>query len=394
MNADWNRTDDGYAGNGIVGESRVRVLVSSYTDFDKLAHLPKGNEGQGIRCFTLDYEKKELRDEKLVSTFANPNPAFMRMDNDRLYVVNERIDENGIVSAFKVLPSGGLKLLKQLDAAGKSTCYVHKDRLSNFCLIVNYWDATVSVAKLDKDGSPVEITSVHRRPGFDYCSRHCPDRAEHLAHRQGWSHTHCVVPSPDDKFFFVPDLGEDKIHQFELNRDNGELRFVASTQVEEGHGPRHFIFHSDGNVAYAVNELDSTVDVLKYDANANKNGPALTVVQTVSTVAPGLKQKSHCAEIKLRPDGRFLYVANRFSDTIAIFAVQVDGDYKLSLVGIQSSLGCTPRHFSFYNNLMIVANTDNDSVVLFEVDHRTGLLQYTGKTYRVCSPNYVHVIVA
>mmetsp|Transcript_33009 Transcript_33009/g.129604 ORF Transcript_33009/g.129604 Transcript_33009/m.129604 type:complete len:190 (-) Transcript_33009:950-1519(-) len=152
-------------------------------------------------------------------------------------------------------------------------------------------------------------------------------------------------------------------------------------------------FHA-GNVAYAVNELDSTVDVLKYDANANKNGPALTVVQTVSTVAPGLKQKSHCAEIKLRPDGRFLYVANRFSDTIAIFAVQVDGDYKLSLVGIQSSLGCTPRHFSFYNNLMIVANTDNDSVVLFEVDHRTGLLQYTGKTYRVCSPNYVHVIVA
>jgi len=135
------------------------------------------------------------------------------------------------------------------------------------------------------------------------------------------------------------------------------------------------------------------VDVLSYEDKGD-NECALQVVQTVSTIPPGLKQKSHCAEIKVGPSGRFLYVANRFSDSIAIFSIDVDNTCKLKMVSIQSAFGCTPRHFSFYKDVMIVTNTDNDSLVLFEVDEKTGLLKYTGNRYNVPAPNYVLILPA
>ena len=33
-------------------------------------------------------------------------------------------------------------------------------------------------------------------------------------------------------------------------------------------GPRHLVFHPNGRWVYNVNELDSTVDVLQWDAEA------------------------------------------------------------------------------------------------------------------------------
>mmetsp|Transcript_12453 Transcript_12453/g.37975 ORF Transcript_12453/g.37975 Transcript_12453/m.37975 type:complete len:254 (-) Transcript_12453:2462-3223(-) len=251
MDAVWNRVEDGFTGNGrseIEAEDEVKVLVSTYTSFDVLAHLPKGTEGAGIYSFTLDARRRELRSNGTVNAQANPNPAFMRAAGSCLYVVNERIDQNGVIHAYRMGPSGSLELINTLDAAGKSTCYVHKDRLSQYAIIVNYWDATVSVAAVGHDGSLREITDVHRRPGFEYCVQYSPDRPEHLARRQGWSHTHCVIPSPDDKYFFVPDLGEDKIHQFVLDRSRGKLTYVSAVELAVGHGPRHFIFHPKGNM--------------------------------------------------------------------------------------------------------------------------------------------------
>mmetsp|Transcript_17289 Transcript_17289/g.37574 ORF Transcript_17289/g.37574 Transcript_17289/m.37574 type:complete len:437 (-) Transcript_17289:258-1568(-) len=421
MDRDWSRMAD------------AKVYVSSYSDYSVLAHLPHGTESDGLYGFRLNTKTTELRPMPLhvatnangassrVERDANPNPAFMRIYGNELHVVNERIDANGELFVYSVDErTGAIQLKSRADAAGRSTCYSHKDSSGNWVLLINYWDATISVIELLPNGKLGNLADVHRRPGFEYCQREGPDRGEHLRHRQGWSHTHCIVPAPGTRkdtacaLYFVPDLGENCIHQLVLNRDNGTLTHAGMLELAEGHGPRHLVFHSNGMLGFVVNELDSTVDVLDFDAERasllvakggadfdenNERYVCLRVVQTISTLPDGFHGKSHCAEIKVGPDGRFLYVANRFSDTLAVFRINVDasgedGDEILRRVEVVSSEGRTPRHFSFdpTGQLMVVANTDNDMVCIFAVNPVDGTLLFTGRKYRVPSPNYVLVV--
>uniref|UniRef100_A0A7S0ZJ75 6-phosphogluconolactonase n=1 Tax=Timspurckia oligopyrenoides TaxID=708627 RepID=A0A7S0ZJ75_9RHOD len=404
---------------------KAKVYVSSYSNYDVLAHLPHGTESEGIYGFHFTPESAELTPmattgkSALLDASCGPNPAFMKVYEDRLYVVNERIDTEGSLSVYQIdEKTGAIALQSQVNAAGRSTCYIHLDASEKWILLINYWDATLSVVEHMPNGQMGKVVDVHRRPGFDYCKNENPDRAEHLAHRQGWSHAHCVVPGPrldaNDRFglYFVPDLGEECIHQFVLDRETGALSYTGRLRLKAGHGPRHMVFHPCGEFGFVVNELDSTVDLLRYDlekaqqlvssfdASSKSDWSdsdemhCLSVVQTISTLPEGFKGKSHCAEIKVGPDGRFLYVANRFSDTIAVFRIDSENGGQLSCVEIVSSQGKTPRHFSFdpSGNFMVVANTDNDTLCVFAIHPLNGSLSYTGKSLKTPSPNYVLIV--
>jgi 6-phosphogluconolactonase (cycloisomerase 2 family) len=63
----------------------------------------------------------------------------------------------------------------------------------------------------------------------------------------------------------------------------------------------------------------------------------LTETQTISTVPADFKETSHCADLKITPNGRLLYGTNRGHDSIAAYRIGDDG--KLALIGIEPSLG-------------------------------------------------------
>ena len=139
-------------------------------------------------------------------------------------------------------------------------------------------------------------------------------------------------------------------------------------------------------MAYVGNELDSTVSVLAYTAPADDAAPEvepalpgaaaeaavpvaavsahapdapLRHLQTLSSLPPAEQGKSvispegiwkaasHSSELRLRPDGRFLYVGNRGHDSIAIFAVDEAAGGTLRLVDIAACGGACPRNFNF-----------------------------------------------
>ena len=90
-----------------------------------------------------------------------------------------------------------------------------------------------------------------------------------------------------------------------------------------------------------INELDNTVVAYSYDAA----GGALAPVQTVSVLPPGFAGASTAAEVRVHPNGRFLYGSSRGSDTIAVFAVDA-GSGRLSPVEIVPCGGKAPRNFT------------------------------------------------
>ena len=145
--------------------------------------------------------------------------------------------------------------------------------------------------------------------------------------------------------------------------------------MKPGAGPRHFVFHPSSRFVYAINELNSTIAALTFDAASG----ALSHLQTVPALPSGYRDESHCAGVQLTPDGRYLFGSNRGHDSLVVYAVD-ESTGRLSFVEHHSCLGKTPRDFAIdpSGRFLLVANQNSDAVVVLRIDPKTGKLTDTG----------------
>lgn len=179
-----------------------------------------------------------------------------------------------------------------------------------------------------------------------------PDRLiTHTGHslhpqRQEGPHTHFVDLTPDRKRLCVVDLGLDRILIY-----SKELELLSSVSLPAGHGPRHLAFHSDGTHAFCVNELASTVSLLRYEEDE------MELLQTVSALPGDFTGESTGAAI--RCVGDTVYVSNRGHDSISV--LDFTGD-SLSLRKTIPTYGADPRDFIVEGDLLISTNQTGNCV--------------------------------
>jgi 6-phosphogluconolactonase len=200
--------------------------------------------------------------------------------------------------------------------------------------------------------------------------------------RQEKPHAHTVTVSPDNRFAFAADHGLDRVLAYALDPATGALAphepaFVA---LPPGAGPRHTKFSPDGRHFYILNELAGTVTACRYDAARGVAEP----FATVSTLPAGYAGRHSASEIRVRPDGRFVYAANRIHNSIAVLARDADTG-ALTLVENTPTGGDQPRNFALTpdGEWLLCANQATDNLVLFKVDAATGRLAATGRTVKV-----------
>ena len=203
--------------------------------------------------------------------------------------------------------------------------------------------------------------------------------------RQKGPHAHCVVLDAANRYALAADLGIDKVMVYRPDFEHGKLLpndppFVRS---EPGSGPRHIAFHPTGKYVYVIEELSSTIAAFTYDADAGTLKP----FQKIGTLPEGFQGTSTCADIHVHPSGRFLYGSNRGHNSIAIFAVD-DKTGGLRLLGHEPTQGKTPRNFAIdpSGTFLLVANQDSDTIVTFRINQDLGALMPTGQVCRVSMP--------
>ncbi len=105
-------------------------------------------------------------------------------------------------------------------------------------------------------------------------------------------------------------------------------------------------------------------------------------MQTISTLPSDFSQQNACAEIKIHPTGKFLYVSNRGHDSIARFQVD-DRSGELMAIG-QTPTEKTPRSFDLDpdGKFLYVCGEATDRLVVYRIDQKTGGLTQTA-TYSV-----------
>ena len=138
---------------------------------------------------------------------------------------------------------------------------------------------------------------------------------------------------------------------------------------------------------YVIHELSNAVSVLDY----NKRSGVLIERQTLSTLPADFDGTSYCADVKVTPDGRFVYGTNRGHDSIAIYRVGKSG--KLTTVAIVPSLGKGPQNLAITpdGRLLLCANMPGGNVAVFRIDSKSGGLKSVGDPIKIPSPSCIMI---
>lgn len=353
--------------NGV--NSGSYVYIGSYTE---------EQHPVGISLYGFNGHNGELT---LIETYSDlPNASFLTVNNDKtvLYAVSETETyegrDGGSAAAYAIeAGTGRLSKINQQPADGASPCYIRLDAMNRNVYAANYMSGSVTVYPVEAGGGLGAHKQLVKHEG----------KLGPQADRQEAPHAHSIVPSPDNRYAVSADLGLDQLIISRIDAENGSLLPHGAAALKPGAGPRHVVFNADSTYVYAINELDSTITVLSYEADAGR----MAAVQTVSTLPEGFSDFNSCADIHLSEDGRFVYASNRGHDSIAVYGVDRDSGM-LSVVGWQSTRGRTPRNFALspQGDYLLAANQDSNSIVVFRRDAESGMLQETGQTTAVSRP--------
>jgi 6-phosphogluconolactonase len=339
-----------------------------------------GEEG-GVRAFHFDSQTGALKPLHNNKGISNPFFIAISADNKTLYSIdtpNFGDKENDFVAAFAIERSTGiLKLLNQQSSRGTTSCYLDVDPSGETVVVANYSSGSVAAFPVQKDGSLGEAASFSQHSGSSIDPK-----------RQKGPNAHSIEVSPDGRFALSADLGIDKVLIYQLDAKRAKLTpsetlpFVA---IKPGSGPRHLVFHPNGKQVYVINELSNTITFFDYSADSGK----LTERQTISTLPTDFVGTSYCADLKITPDGRFLFGTNRGHDSIASYRIGDDG--QLTLLGIEPSLGKGPQNLLVTPDgaWLLCANMPGNHVAVFGIDQQSGKLSAKGEPVEIPMPSCI-----
>jgi 6-phosphogluconolactonase len=314
-----------------------------------------------------------------VSGLENASYLTLHPNGARLYAASETEATGdavgGSVAAFEIDEVTGLLRMTSNRSLthGAHPCYISTDEKGRALFAANYTGGNIALLPITGEGELEAAAAVHQHTG----------ELGPNSSRQDAPHAHCIVPLGKSPFVCAADLGIDAIVIYRYDDERRTLTPHGVSKIHRGAGPRHLIFHPELPVGYVMNELDSTITLLKADTELG----ALTAGQSISALPAGYDGYNDAADIHLGLSGRYLYSSNRGHNSIAVFAVdQASGE--LTLIQHIECGGETPRNFAVTQDggHLLVANQKTGNVVVYTVDAESGLLTKTASSLALPSP--------
>jgi 6-phosphogluconolactonase len=344
----------------IASSGRQRVFVASKTP-------------NGILACDWDSDSGELVSAGVASGFRNI--AWITFSPDRKYIyAASEMDRflgkpTGGVIRFRV-ENGELNPVAAGNSASVGTCHVAVDQTGNVLLSADY-NGGSAASFLLSSGGLIPVWTEH------YIG-HGPN-----TDRQQSAHAHFASFSPDNRFAYMNDLGDDCIHIYRLNATTAMLTPAGTYHAKPGCGPRTLHFHPNSRTAYSINELDSTVDVLEW----SKTDGSLSLITRIELLPAGYSGDTHGCDTVISKDGKSVYFANRGNNSIYLFHADAKTG-SLTPGGRFDCGGKTPRSFVLdpTERWMLVANQDSNQISVFARNAATGVLAETGKSFPAATP--------
>ena len=322
---------------------------------------PRNGLSQGIYHLTFNTDTGRLSQASLAAEISNPGWVTISSDGKRLYAAASQAEP--VVAAYAI-DGKKLKLINSQPIGDGGACHVSEHPSGRFLMTAQYGGGSVAVFPLKQDGSIGKRSQLIEHEGGSRV----------VGNRQDSPHPHWTGYSPSKKFAFVPDLGLDAVVVYRVNENDGTIESTSVGTCPRGSGPRHMKFHPDGKHVFVLNELAMSITTFHFDATAGKLTP-LSTVPTLSDVQKGNQPFNAAAEIRVHPNGKFVYSSNRGHDSISAFRFVEGG---LIHIEVESIRGGFPRNFNIdpSGKWLLAAGSDSNTLTVFSIDQNSGALTY------------------
>lgn len=201
--------------------------------------------------------------------------------------------------------------------------------------------------------------------------------------RQDMPHPHFIDETPDHQRIFVCDLGTDEVVLYSVQDDGKLVRDNEhSIHLKPGSGPKKMVFSPNGKFAYVLNELSNTVAVYKYDQCQ------LTFVQEIDSFdKEDFSGQSLAGDILVDENGKYLFASNRGYDSVSVFEINQETGELTYIDFVDTDEN--PRSMILVNNRwLVVACQKGGTLETFEIrdDESKGVLFETHFSYMVGEP--------
>lgn len=336
---------------------------------------------KGIYALKFDPTNGSFSEPWLASVAQNP--TFLAFDSTKKHIyasgelkLPDVKPALGGITAYSVDAASGMLTFINQEATGSgATTHLTVDATDHMVIACNYSAAYECSLPILPNGSLGPRTSF-----IPHIGPLGPNKD-----RQNQAHAHSVTTSPDNRFVMCCDLGTDQIIINEIHPETATLTphtpSYASTPA--GVGPRHSKFSADAKFFYVSNEMGGSVSTFSYDAVIG----SLKFLAIDSTLPEDFKAINTVAEVRIHPNGKFIYVSNRGHDSIVVFSRNPDTGLlkRLQIIGCE---GKHPRNFNITSDgkWLLVANRDTNNIASFSIDTDTGLLKASGHSTTVAQP--------
>ena len=330
----------------IASAQNIPMYAGTYTDADS----------EGIYRYDFNLKTGELTNKILAVEAINPSYITFSSDKKFMYSVGEVDDfegtKSGFVNSYSVAKDGTLQFINKVSSNGANPCHIQLNNDNSKIAVSNYTGGTVSLYSVSKNGEISQAVQI-------------------IDHNKGSqkSHTHSA------QFFknnlFIADLGLSIFSQYQFDNAHKKYQLKANYEIKNNAGPRHFEISQKGKFIYVINELNSTISVLK------KKKESYVIIQNITALAEGFDGKSFCADIHLSNDGQFLYGSNRGENSIAVFKINKKSG-ELQKTQTISTHGDWPRNFTLTpdGNYLLAANQRSKNISVFRINKETGSLSF------------------
>lgn len=256
-------------------------------------YVSNSDDGE-ITVFSMNFATGDLVLEQNFRVGKSVAALAISPSKNKLYA-SLRAEPYSVASLAIDGKTGALSMLSKSRIADQGY-YVSTDKSGRFFFMASYSGAKISVNRIDENEEVVEADPQVIETGIK---------------------THAIETDATNRFAVVPALGSDQIELFHFNEESGELAHNTPPLVktEPGAGPRHLRFSPDNRFVYVINELNGTVSAYRFDSQQG----SIREIQSVSLLPENFAGDIWAAQMRMTPDGRYLYTSERTSSTLAAF---------------------------------------------------------------------------
>jgi 6-phosphogluconolactonase (cycloisomerase 2 family) len=255
-------------------------------------------------------------------------------------------------------------------------------------------DGTVALYPVGPDGSlgqVLDVAVMARQPASGYRNPR-PEAIGPTAGVQIGAACHAVAFDRTERWILASDNGFDRIYVFPFTPGSRKLE-GKSFATAPGSAPRHFAVHPSAPYFFITTEREPSLSSFAFDSMTGE----VRLVHTVATVAggesapaapagaaPAAAPRVSPSDIRLHPNGKFVYSSNRLGggrDSIAVFSVDTSSG-RLTRVEVVPIGGQGQRELNIEpsGKFLFACNTGSNDVISFALDPNTGRMTKSATT--------------